>query len=1171
MLSLKQWLGLTVGISCLLSCSDINRSNEPNATSEKKLSQSAQANTLTDKPLVNQTHIPLSEQQFLQPGHEYKPLTWFHMMNANMSKVGISKDLQAIADSGIGGTILFNVGLNLPKGDVLFNSDNHLEHIAHMAKESDRLGLSFGIHNCDGWSSSGGPWITPEQSMKKVTWNETLVKSSGDTVQLQLKQPMTLKNYYQDIAVLAYPTLAGELTDAQQTPVITASDPSFDISLLSDVDTVGNQKLQADKDGNVWLQYSYQQPVTIRAAHVDLQWGKHYKYALHYSNDGINFKKHANLKVTRPARVRWALDGAFEGITAKHFRITSNKPVLINEVNLTSTARMSHFLARTSSSRTNYKQIPPIGKPPEHDVIDSSKVIDISAHMKADGSLSVNLPQGQWTIMRFGYTTSDSTNIPPTDEGYGLEVDKFSREAFKAHYEAYVGRVINKVNKVAPNVFHSLEIDSFEVGGQNWTQNYQHQFKQHLGYDLVKYLPVYAGKFIDSAAETEALTWDIREFNNKLMTENYFQYFTELANKDGIHTYIEPYGIGVFNDVDAGAKADIPMGEFWLKRNIYMMASPTSAGHIYNKNIISAESFTATPKIGWSFTPAIAKYDNDFTWALGVNQFVFHRFVHQANTHVVPGMTMERWGAHIDRTQPWWLTSGKAWFEYIRRGQYLLRQGTPIADVLWYTGDAAPTTCTDRRHLRDAIPSYVNYDCLNREKLQDELVYKAGHYQLNHDSAYKVLYLSNHHTLYLDSVKKLYQFAQQGGVIIGEPVQRLAGRNITTKQQQAFEKMVDYIWSQPTTHLAVKDEKAWQQLYQQHGLEFDLTVKDSKTLYYTHRKGEHFDLYFVYNDSQQRDVFDGTFNVTGKIPELWNARTGEITPIATYQTQGKNTRVTFRLDPEASTFVVFRKDSAGQPKVSPDLTYQHDVTAVYQASTDKSNHIVLAGAHSQFSQGVELNVDGKNKVIKLTAEQTVNSPKVTIDGAWQVTFDKQYGFDQSVNFTQLINWKDHTNPEIQHYSGIADYQTRFNLPSDWLQQGNQQVLLDLGEVHDTAQVFVNGKLAGVTWLKPARLNITDLVNSGENHLTVKVSNTWTNRLIGDEQYPDISGVFKANGKYADNMPDWYKQNKPLPNAGKKGHRMTMTTFQYVKKDDPLLDAGLVGPVTLSLSNKVMVK
>ena len=326
--------------------------------------------------LANPSYQAL-QTNFQTPPAETKPLTWYHVMNSNMSAVGITKDFEAMAKAGMGGVLYFNLGRDISKGKVLFNSEEHIDLIGHMASEAKRLGMTFGIHNADGWSSSGGPWNKPEHGMKQVTWNETVVNSNANNqgnISVKLPQPMTMLDFYHDIAVLAYPSLPTELVDAELTPIISASDPEFDVTVVNniEVDTVSSIK---SKDGQpVWLQFAYEKPVTIRFASVDINWGKHIKYQLQYSNDGVNFKKHVDMRINRPGRVRWALDSAFEGVTAKYFRIVADKTLNIFEASLASTPRMGNYLGRTLATHTNYHKLPPIGNPDKAHIIDGNKI-----------------------------------------------------------------------------------------------------------------------------------------------------------------------------------------------------------------------------------------------------------------------------------------------------------------------------------------------------------------------------------------------------------------------------------------------------------------------------------------------------------------------------------------------------------------------------------------------------------------------------------------------------------------------------------------------------------------------------------------------------------------------------------------------------------------------------
>ena len=150
------------------------------------------------------------EESFHCPPNSARPHTWWHWMNGNVSREGITKDLEAMKAVGLAGFQLFDVGLGVPRGPVVYSSDAWYEHIGFAIAEAERLGLEMGINNASGWSCTGGPWISPEYAMKTIVWSETRVNTeTGIPIQLKLpdmsKQQQSL-NFYRDIAVLAFPT-----------------------------------------------------------------------------------------------------------------------------------------------------------------------------------------------------------------------------------------------------------------------------------------------------------------------------------------------------------------------------------------------------------------------------------------------------------------------------------------------------------------------------------------------------------------------------------------------------------------------------------------------------------------------------------------------------------------------------------------------------------------------------------------------------------------------------------------------------------------------------------------------------------------------------------------------------------------------------------------------------
>lgn len=202
------------------------------------------------------------------------------------------------------------------------------------------------------------------------------------------------------------------------------------------------------------------------------------------------------------------------------------------------------------------------------------------------------------------------------------------------------------------------------------------------------------------------------------------------------------------------------------------------------------------------------------------------------------------------------------------------------------------------------------------------------------------------------------------------------------------------------------------------------------------------------------------------------------------------------------------------------------------------------------------------------AVQGIAQPQ-ELSGAWQVSFPEQMGAPAQINLPQLMSLHQHSDPGVRYFSGTATYRKSFNLPTTAIGK-DKRLFLDLGRVEVMAEVLVNGKNLGVLWCRPYKVDITEAVRAGENKLELKVTNLWPNRLIGDEQVPEpykfpdpkaaaamgAFGALSAGG--IQELPDWYKEGKPKPEDG----RVTFTTWKHYRKDAPLLESGLIGPVVI---------
>jgi hypothetical protein len=263
-----------------------------------------------------------------------------------------------------------------------------------------------------------------------------------------------------------------------------------------------------------------------------------------------------------------------------------------------------------------------------------------------------------------------------------------------------------------------------------------------------------------------------------------------------------------------------------------------------------------------------------------------------------------------------------------------------------------------------------------------------------------------------------------------------------------------------------------------------------------------------------------SFRVSGKLPELWDASTGKIISASAFEMKNGQTSLPLKLDPSGSVFVVFRKTIA---------------------ATNGSS-----------------------------AENWPNyTPVQELKTAWTVHFDPKWGGPEIISFPTLKDWSQSDNKGIKYYSGTATYETQFDL-----MEVTSSIFLDLGKVKNLAEVTLNGVSLGVLWKPPFLVNITKAAKPGKNELVVKVTNLWANRLIGDEQEPadvkwdtKIAGLSSVKNDGAGyklmELPAWFNEGKPRPSAG----RYTFTTFNYFKKDSPLQESGLIGPVTLKIMGK----
>jgi hypothetical protein len=850
---------------------------------------------------------------FIAPPSSSAPQTWWHWMDGNITKEGITADLEAMNRIGLGGATILDVSYTVPAGKVKTLSPEWYELVQHAVRESALLGLKIGIQNCPGYSSSGGPWVTPEHSMMNVVTSEKRFKGPLHISEV-LPQPPIALEFYRDIAVLAFQTPAAEqIKMSDLAPRITSSADGFDVGRITD----GNKETTStlpipSKEKPQYIQFEFAQPYIARTV-VIVPGGWQFLAGgeIQVSDDGKAFHTiksfifpngfpngetlYATI-VPPPSRFYRILFDSFHNDLTPSDTIT---PLPIAEIDLRSTQMLDDFRGKADYVR-GFQQSSALTYP-KAVAVDKGMILNLTDRMDTSGKLNWNAPEGEWTIMRIGYTPTGALNHPASAEGTGPECDKLSREALKQFWDdGMISKVIAQSGPLAGKTLNHALIDSYEVGSQNWTPAFREEFKKRCGYDLLPYLPTLTGRFVGSSEESERFLWDYRRTIAELFAANYYDYMSELTHQSGLLLSTETYGDGPFDELLSGRNADMPMGEFWVPdlpgRDL---KSPASVAHVYGKQLTGAEAFTSTTENGrWQQSPELLKPVGDTAFVYGINQLIFHRYALQPWLNRWPGMTMGPWGSNLERTNTWW-EQGKAWITYLTRCQHLLRQGHFVADILYFTGEGSPNG--------SGSPDVSGYDTdiCNVDVILNRLSVQNGRLILPDGMSYRLLVLSKETEMTPTLLKKIKELADAGATIIGAKPVKSPSLVGYPQCDEEVKTLADALWDSGT----IKDttvEKALQELR----LPPDFKCEEETSgLKYIHRTTKDTEIYFIINPSGVYAEQEGIFRVEGKAPELWNPVTGQIQKAGVYEHRDGLTRIPLRMEPADSVFVVFPKNS----------------------------------------------------------------------------------------------------------------------------------------------------------------------------------------------------------------------------------------------------------------------
>lgn len=1102
------------------------------------------------------------EQVFKHPPASAKPWVFWYWMNAAVSKAGITADLEAMKDVGIGGAYLMPIkdttSLPLMIPPVRQLSAEWWEMVRFAMQEAKRLDLQLGIHLSDGFALAGGPWITPEHSMQKLTWSKQFEKG-GRKIEQSLEKPDTNEGFYKDIAVYAYPAVSTTgFNEVTLVPTVSTSN-----GVKAQFLCYENEEKQSFKsDSACWIQYKYPVPFTCRSLVIHTG-GNNYqaeRLLVQASDDGKNFR---DLMRLDPPRHGWQDNDAditysIPSTTAKYFRFVYDKegsepgsedldaakwkPVLkVQGIYLSDEPQLHQYESKNGmvwrvSRKTTAEQVP------ENLCVPLSGIINLTNKMDASGKLSWDAPAGNWVILRMGHTSTGHRN-ETAGAGKGLECDKFDPAAVKMEFDNWFGKAFEKTDPaLAREVLKVFHVDSWECGSQNWTANFPAEFKKRRGYDLLPYLPAMAGVPLESAEISEAFLHDVRQTIAELINDKFYATLNKLAHEKGCSFSAESVAPTMVSDgMMHYQNADMPMGEFWLNSPTHDkpndMLDAISGAHIYGKNIVQAEAFTSV-RMNWGEYPGMLKTLGDRQFAAGINKMVLHVFVHNPWLDRKPGMTLDGVGLYFQRDQTWFKQS-KAWIAYLQRCQALLQLGKPVTDIAVFAGEETPRRAvlpdrlvstlpgifgeervsSERKRLKndgtplrqkpDGVTHSANmadpenwidplhgyaYDCFNPDVLMKATV-KDGRVFFPGGANYKLLVFPVSNPL--SPEKKYMTYAVQQKIIqlikAGANVIMGESPEYSPSLKDRIDKHADILLLSPfnkkTGSLLGKGKLKYGPYYDSSflmfGIEKDLIAlengKSANDIAWTHRRGDDFDIYFISNQQDKARYIDVSLRMIDRQPTLCDAVSGDLQKNVSWESNGKRTRIYYKLPANGSLFIVAEKVTGKTYYRDPSLTIQFDK------------------AYDQ----------------------------LRINKGWRINFDKNGANNPfEIVADSLFDWSRSSDRDIKYFSGTAVYTNSFNWDKEL---PKEKVELNIGEVNNIATVKVNGIDCGTLWTAPFVLDISKAVKKGNNKIEIAVTNTWHNRLIGDHLLPEKE-------------------------------RITNTTAPFRLEGKPLLKAGLVGPV-----------
>lgn len=760
--------------------------------------------------------------------------------------------------------------------------------------------------------------------------------------------------------------------------------------------------------------------------------------------------------------------------------------------------------------------------------------------MDASGSVAPTAANGEIQIF---YSCPTRMQVKRASFGAeGLVLDHYNAHALERWLQAVGDKLIESVPEKG---LRSIFCDSLEVYGANWTNDFPEIFRAKRGYDLLAQLPAL---FDGNHADSRDLRCDFWRSLSEQAIKGFIEPLSEWAHSKGVTAQVEAYGTPPVS-LASYRTIDVPTGEHyeWKEFNTSRWAS--SGARLAGKRTVLAEAWTwlGDPnRFGDSLEQL--KLCSDLHFVSGINALYGSTYAYSPASAGVPGWT-PYFGPVVNHTQPYWPYFSYL-ADYVNRASWILQQGKPVADVAVYlpSEDAMAEAgvgqllfnwaVRDRLSSNGAPPEFGLANALHYESDLVKTIITNGYSfdgvdtfafremrveqgrLRSGDGDYSTLVLPNLTGIDIESLRKIRAFVDQGGVVIA--TRRLPetayGMRDRDKNRREVEQTIGEMFGSIPNGVALhehrcgngvasfsRDERtSFLNALRWHAPDIAFT-QASAEVSFVHRWTPDRDYYFLANTSEQPQRLDATFRLSAKEPEVWDLKTGTVAPILAFEHTKAGVRVAFELGPLESHVIAFAEHGRNPVTTATDLDLQPDGNGWFARVFENGGYYI------QSPRGREdITVSG------------IPAPVVLVP-KWRLRLAESSL--APVDLDELKSWTD--IPSARFFSGQGIYEAKFpfamKVPED------VGVMLDLGAVRETAEIWLNDAAAGVTWMRPHRFDVTHLLRAGSNRLRVAVTNLLINRVLGMGPI-DYSAVHKRYGHRFPPGDEWEKVRDPLPSG-----------------------------------------